>query len=113
MGFTNVSLHGLYAEDIKINSMPITPCTWLHGDRYSKDFAKFTGVTAIQTYTTSLNEASLSKLQDMVTAGNQPDKERVVPASFMITSSIQPDQRAQQRADDEGDARRGAPPSVR
>ena len=74
MGFTNVSLHGLYAEDIRINNMPITPCTWLHGDRYSKDFSKFTGVTAIQTYTTSLNEASLSEIQKMVTANNIPEK---------------------------------------
>ena len=74
MGFTNVSLHGLVAEDIKISTMPITPCTWLHGDRYSKDFSTFDGVTAIQTYTTSLSEASLSKIKDMVTAGNPPEK---------------------------------------
>ena len=74
MGFANVNLHGLYAEDIKISSMPITPCTWLHGDRFSKDFATFTGVTAIQTYKTSLLEASLSEIKKMVTDGNPPEK---------------------------------------
>ena len=54
MGFTQVEMHGLVAEDLKINSHPLTPCTWLHGDKFSKDFSKYTGVTAIQTYKLSL-----------------------------------------------------------
>ena len=68
MGFTNVHLHGFYADDIKMNQAPITPCTWLHGDRYRKDFSKFTGVTAIQTYKTSLQESSLDTVTRMITA---------------------------------------------
>lgn len=62
MGFTQVEMHGLVAEDLKINSHPLTPCTWLHGDKFSKDFSKYTGVTAIQTYESSLNEASLGEI---------------------------------------------------
>ena len=62
MGFTQVEMHGLVAEDLKINSHPLTPCTWLHGDKFSKDFSKYTGVTAIQTYKSSLNEATLGKV---------------------------------------------------
>ena len=74
MGFTQVHLHGLVAEDIKINQMPITPCTWLHGDRYSKDFSTYNGVTAIKTFTTSLCEGALSKIKEMVTTGKPPSK---------------------------------------
>jgi len=62
MGFTRVEMHGLVAEDIKINSHPLTPCTWLHGDKYARDFGHYTGVTAIQTYKSSLNETSLGKI---------------------------------------------------
>ena len=87
MGFTNVNLHGLYAEDIKIQTMPITPCTWLHGDRYSKDFSTFTGVTAIQTYETSLNEASLLEIQKMVTDGNPP--ESIYVYSNLVVEALQ------------------------
>ena len=87
MGFTNVNLHGLYAEDIKIQTMPITPCTWLHGDRYSKDFSTFTGVTAIQTYETSLNEASLLEIQKMVTDGNPP--ESIYVYSNLVAEALQ------------------------
>ena len=36
MGFTKVEMHGLVAGDIKINSHPLTPCTWLHGDKLLK-----------------------------------------------------------------------------
>lgn len=87
IGFTNVQLHGLKADDIKINSMPITPCTWLHGDRWSKDFAQFDGVTAIQTYNTSLNEESLSKVTAMVTTGKAPSK--IYVYSNMVCQALQ------------------------
>ena len=43
-------------------SIPETPCTWLHGNKYSRDFSKYVGVTAIQTYTSSLNEESLKTI---------------------------------------------------
>ena len=64
-GFTNVSMHGLHVEDLKMSQKPITPCTWLHGDRFTKDFGKFTGVTAIQTYETSLIDSSLDSIVTM------------------------------------------------
>ena len=62
MGFTNVEMHGMVAEDIKLRSRALTPCTWLHGDKFAKDFSKVEGVTAIQTYKSSLNETSLNKI---------------------------------------------------
>ena len=62
MGFTNVEMHGLVAEDLKLVSKALTPCTWLHGDKFAKDFSKTVGVTAIQTYKSSLNETSLGKI---------------------------------------------------
>ena len=65
MGFTQVEMHGLVAEDLKINSHPLTPCTWLHGDKFSKDFGKYAGVTAIQTYKTSLHKESIEKILTM------------------------------------------------
>ena len=62
MGFVNVEMHGLYAEDIKLTSRALTPCTWLHGDKFKRDFSKAVGVTAIQTYKSSLHEASLNRI---------------------------------------------------
>ena len=62
-GFKDVHMHGLVAEDIKMNSNSIPDnITWLHGNRYTKDFSKFNGVTAIQTFTTSVNNTSLYKV---------------------------------------------------
>ena len=66
MGFENVKMHGLVADDIKMNSQTIpNEITWLHGNRYSKDFSKFNGVTAIQTFTTTINKPSISKVVNM------------------------------------------------
>jgi hypothetical protein len=65
MGFTKIEMHGLVASDIKINSHPLTPCTWLHGDKFAKDFGKSAGVTAIQTYKSSLHESSLQNIITM------------------------------------------------
>ena len=62
MGFTNVEMHGMSAEDIKLNSRALTPCTWLHGDKFKKDFNKVLGDTAIQTYISSLEKRSLDKI---------------------------------------------------
>ena len=63
MGFKNLKMHGLVADDIKMNGQAIpNEVTWLHGNRYSKDFGKFNGVTAIQTFTTSINNTSLYKV---------------------------------------------------
>ena len=62
MNFTKVEMQGLFAKDIQIDSRPLTPCTWLHGNKYSRDFSKYVGVTAIQTYTSSLNEESLKTI---------------------------------------------------
>lgn len=42
---------------------------------------------------------------DMYHAGNQPNKERVAPTSFVVAPSVQLNQRAQQRADDERSTR--------
>ena len=66
-GFTNVRMHGLVADDIKINSNNIPDnITWLHGNRYSKDFSKFDSVTAIQTFNTEVNTPSLDKLLTII-----------------------------------------------
>ncbi|MAV94690.1 MAG: hypothetical protein CMA31_03255 [Euryarchaeota archaeon] len=62
MGFVNVEMHGMVAEDVKLRSRALTPCTWLHGDKFSRDFNKTEGVTAIQTYKSSLNKSSLDKV---------------------------------------------------
>jgi len=62
LGFTNVHMYGLKAEDIKMNSGKITEATWLHGNRYQKDFSTFDGITALQTFTTAINRESLHKL---------------------------------------------------
>jgi len=62
LGFTKVEMHGSYADDIKIQSKPLTPCTWLHSDKFSRDFSKYAGVTAIQTCKSSLNETSLREI---------------------------------------------------
>lgn len=69
-GFQDVHLHGFKAEDIKLNTKPIAPATWLHGDRYTKDFSKFTGITGIQTYETSLFKESLDKVVNMIKSGS-------------------------------------------
>jgi len=69
-GFTNVSMHGLHADDIRVNQKPIAPATWLHGDRFTKDFGKFTGITAIQTYETSLIDSSLDAIVTMCQNGS-------------------------------------------
>lgn len=62
MGFANIEMHGMVSEDIKLRSRALTPCTWLHGDKFARDFSKTEGVTAIQTYKSSLNETSLEKI---------------------------------------------------
>ncbi len=65
LGFTKVEMHGSYADDIKIQSKPLTPCTWLHGDKFSRDFSKYAGVTAIQTFKSSLNDPSLTVIRSL------------------------------------------------
>jgi|TARA_B110000438_G_scaffold189360_1_gene180980 hypothetical protein len=66
LGFTKVKMLGSYADDIKIQSTPaLTPCTWLHGDKFARDFSKYTGVTAIQTYQSSLYDASLLVIRSL------------------------------------------------
>jgi len=66
VGFTKVKMLGSYADDIKIQSTPaLTPCTWLHGDKFARDFSNYTGVTAIQTYQSSLDETSLQRIRSL------------------------------------------------
>jgi len=61
MGFINAWIFGPYAKDMIINS----PCTWFHGDKYARDFSQMSGVTAIQTYRSSVNKESLEKILTM------------------------------------------------
>jgi len=50
-GFAENNIHWRHnANDLKLRSKNTGPLTWLHGDKYARDFRAIPEVTAIQTY---------------------------------------------------------------
>ena len=50
-GFQEKNIHWRHrADELKLRSKDVGPVTWLHGDKYARDFSALPECTAIQTY---------------------------------------------------------------
>lgn len=62
-GFAENNIHWRHnANDLKLRSKNTGPLTWLHGDKYARDFGAIPEVTAIQTYESKPSDTAIKQI---------------------------------------------------
>ena len=64
LGFKNIEWRHK-AEELRIMGRDLGTLTWLHGDKYARDFSKMPNVTTIQTYESRPDRDAVKKILKM------------------------------------------------